>query len=64
MYVLTNSQALPLPGNTGGIYTGDLTYYAPGLGSCGITSSASDMICAISHELYGIVHVYFRGFVE
>ena len=46
-------QNLPLPGNTGGIFTGDLTYYAPGLGSCGITSSAEDMICAISWQLYG-----------
>lgn len=44
---------LPLPGNTGGIFTGDLTYYDPGLGSCGITSSAEDMICAISWQLYG-----------
>ena len=46
-------QNLPLPGDTGGIYSGDLTYYAPGLGSCGITNSDTDMICAISHELYG-----------
>lgn len=44
---------LPLPGNTGGIFSGDLTYYDPGLGSCGITSSSTDMICAISWQLYG-----------
>src|SRR5271170_866571 len=47
------SQNLPLPGNTGGIYSGDLTYYAPGLGACGITSTSQDMICAISHQLFG-----------
>jgi len=45
---------LPLPGDTGGIYSGDLTYYDPGLGSCGITSTENDLICAISWELYGL----------
>jgi hypothetical protein len=55
LYTYT-SQNLPLPGNTGGIFTGDLTYYATGLGSCGITSTDADMICAISHELYGTSH--------
>jgi hypothetical protein len=29
-----------------------LTYYNPGLGSCGITSTDSDMICAVSHVLF------------
>jgi hypothetical protein len=29
-----------------------LTYYNPGLGSCGITSADSDMICAVSHVLF------------
>ena len=52
------SQSLPLPGDTGGIYSGDLTYYAPGLGSCGITSTDKDLICAISHKLYG---TFFRS---
>ncbi len=28
------------------------TYYATGLGSCGITNSDSDFIAAVSHELY------------
>lgn len=32
--------------------TGDLTYYAPGLGACGIVSTETDLICAISHALY------------
>ena len=29
-----------------------MTYYNPGLGACGLTSSASENICAISHVLY------------
>lgn len=29
-------------------YTGDMTYFIPGLGSCGTTSTGSDMIVAIS----------------
>lgn len=29
-------------------YTGDMTYFAPGLGSCGATSTDTDMIVAIS----------------
>lgn len=33
-------------------HSGDGTYYDPGLGSCGKTNSASDMIVAISHSLY------------
>jgi hypothetical protein len=53
--VTNRSQDLPLPDDTGGIYSGDLTYYAPGLGACGVTSTATDMICAISWQLYGNV---------
>ncbi|CAD0111982.1 unnamed protein product [Aureobasidium uvarum] len=33
-------------------HEGDLTYYATGLGSCGITSSDSDMIVAVSHYVF------------
>lgn len=33
-------------------HTGEGTYYEPGLGSCGKTSGASDMIVAISHSMY------------
>lgn len=29
-------------------FTGDMTYYTPGLGSCGITNSGSDPIVALS----------------
>ena len=43
---------LALPTSNGGPYTGDLTYYGPGLGSCGYTNSESDSICAVSHILF------------
>jgi hypothetical protein len=33
-------------------YTGDLTYYDPGLGACGQTSTSHDYICAISFHLF------------
>ncbi|KAF2727732.1 hypothetical protein EJ04DRAFT_594031 [Polyplosphaeria fusca] len=42
---------LPLP-NGAQTYTGDLTYYEPALGSCGITSGDNDAICAISHYTF------------
>ncbi|PLB40701.1 RlpA-like double-psi beta-barrel domain-containing protein [Aspergillus candidus] len=42
---------LPLP-TTNGPYTGDLTYYDPALGSCGIESAATDSICAVSHVIF------------
>ncbi|KAI2642587.1 RlpA-like double-psi beta-barrel-protein domain-containing protein-containing protein [Xylaria nigripes] len=32
--------------------TGDLTYYATGLGACGVTNSESDSIVAISKDLF------------
>lgn len=48
----SGTQNLPLPSNHGGPYTGDLTYYAPGLGACGITSSSSDNIVSISHIVF------------
>ncbi|KAE8372379.1 RlpA-like double-psi beta-barrel-protein domain-containing protein-containing protein [Aspergillus bertholletiae] len=47
-----SKQSLPLPTTNGGPYTGDLTYYDPALGSCGITSSNSDLVCAVSHVLF------------
>ncbi|EED18768.1 riboflavin aldehyde-forming enzyme [Talaromyces stipitatus ATCC 10500] len=54
--VLTNSdQNLPLPTSHGGPYSGDLTYYGPALGACGITSSDSDSICAVSHIIFDAV---------
>ena len=48
----SGTQNLPLPSNHGGPYTGDLTYYQPGLGACGITSSSSQNIVAVSHSLF------------
>ncbi|RDX52071.1 hypothetical protein OH76DRAFT_242576 [Lentinus brumalis] len=35
-----------------GQHVGQGTFYATGLGSCGITNSDSDFIAAVSHELY------------
>ncbi len=49
------TQNLPLPSGHGGPYTGDLTYYQPGLGACGVTSSNSDRIVAISHIVFDAV---------
>ena len=46
---------LPLPTNHGGPYTGDLTYYDPALGACGLTSSSADAIVAVSHLLFDAV---------
>lgn len=45
-------QNLPLPSAHGGPYTGDFTYYEPGLGACGVTSSSSDDIVSISHFVF------------
>lgn len=39
------------PAAAGTSYTGDLTWYDVGLGSCGITSSPSDAIVAVSHVI-------------
>lgn len=47
----SKTQDLPLPSNSQ-TFTGDITYYAPGLGACGITSTSSDAICAVSHIIY------------
>ncbi|RMY51023.1 hypothetical protein D0863_14709 [Hortaea werneckii] len=42
---------LPLPSNAD-TFTGDLTYYQPGLGACGVTSTEDDFIVALSHILF------------
>ena len=47
-----NHQALPLGSQT---YTGDLTYYGPGLGACGVASSDNDDIVSISHFTFDAV---------
>ncbi|CAE6428601.1 unnamed protein product [Rhizoctonia solani] len=38
--------------SSGDSYTGEATFYDPALGSCGITSTNSDLICAVSQLLY------------
>ncbi|TIA60586.1 hypothetical protein D6C77_04050 [Aureobasidium pullulans] len=44
-------QNLPLP-TSSEQHEGDLTYYGTGLGSCGLTSTDSDMIVAVSHYVF------------
>jgi hypothetical protein len=53
----SSTQNLPLPSANGGPYTGDLTYYDPGLGACGITSQNGDSIVAVSHIIFDAVSV-------
>jgi len=36
---------------SGQTYTGDVTYYTPGLGSCGVTNSDSDPIVALAENM-------------
>lgn len=48
------SQNLPLPMNSD-INQGDLTYYSPGLGACGKTSTDGDNICAVSRIIFDAV---------
>jgi hypothetical protein len=47
-------QNLPLPGGTE-VFTGELTYYDPGLGACGIDSGDNDAVVALSHYLFDAV---------
>ncbi|MCJ1354058.1 MAG: hypothetical protein MMC33_004045 [Icmadophila ericetorum] len=51
-----SSQFLPLPSDKQS-FTGDLTYYAPGLGACGVTSTANQDIVSVSHFLFDSVQV-------
>ncbi|MCJ1333233.1 hypothetical protein MMC10_009927 [Thelotrema lepadinum] len=46
-----STQFIPLPSDTRS-FTGDLTYYGPGLGACGVTSSDTDDIVSVSHLLF------------
>ena len=45
----SKAKSLPLGSQQ---YVGDLTYYGPGLGACGETSSDNDMIVSISHIVF------------
>ncbi|KAI1841657.1 hypothetical protein JX265_009328 [Neoarthrinium moseri] len=47
----SGAQSLPLPTNSA-TFTGELTYYAPGLGACGVTSTDEDFIASVSHLLF------------
>lgn len=54
MRVLTihlRTRFIPLP-NGAETYTGDLTYYNPGLGACGIESGDNDAVVAVSHYTF------------
>ena len=42
------------PGAAGTSYTGDITYYTPGMGACGWTSTTSDAIVAISETIFDV----------
>ncbi|ETS80886.1 hypothetical protein PFICI_08415 [Pestalotiopsis fici W106-1] len=46
-----DSSSLPLPSNTA-TFTGDLTFYDPGLGACGVTSTSNDDIVSVSHIIF------------
>ncbi|KAJ3805711.1 RlpA-like double-psi beta-barrel-protein domain-containing protein-containing protein [Lentinula aff. lateritia] len=41
------SEAIPLLPRT--TYTGDVTYYTPGLGACGIVNTSAQLVAAIGH---------------
>ncbi|KAG9247113.1 RlpA-like double-psi beta-barrel-protein domain-containing protein-containing protein [Calycina marina] len=47
----SSSANLPLPSNTA-VFTGDITYYRTGLGACGVTSTDTDSIVAVSHIIF------------
>ena len=49
-----SNENLPLPSNAQN-FTGDLTYYQPGLGACGVISSDKDDIFSISHFVFDAV---------
>lgn len=46
-----NSKNLPLPSNSN-TFSGDLTYYDPGLGACGENSTQDDKIVSLSYLLF------------
>ncbi|PUU72834.1 RlpA-like double-psi beta-barrel-protein domain-containing protein-containing protein [Tuber borchii] len=45
------------PPTSSALQTGDGTYYEPGLGACGISSTSSENIVAISHIIFDAVQV-------
>lgn len=53
---MRRTQDLPLPSGAK-TYTGDLTYYNPGLGACGIDSTDNDAVVAVSHYTFDAMSV-------
>lgn len=60
VYVPSSTSSSAAPSSTapsgdgsayGPTYSGDITYYTPGTGSCGLVNSSSDPIVAISHVI-------------
>ncbi|KAI1802718.1 RlpA-like double-psi beta-barrel-protein domain-containing protein-containing protein [Daldinia bambusicola] len=47
----SKAQNLPLPDNKS-VFTGDLTYYEPALGACGIQSNGGENIVSVSHIIF------------
>ncbi|KAF3071235.1 hypothetical protein GL218_00913 [Daldinia childiae] len=47
----SKTQNLPLPSNKS-VFTGDLTYYEPSLGACGIQSNSGEDIVSVSHIIF------------
>ncbi|KAF8609143.1 hypothetical protein BDV93DRAFT_518002 [Ceratobasidium sp. AG-I] len=48
-------------GSSGGSNTGQATFYATGLGACGITNKDTDYICAVSQLLFDGFEGYTGG---
>jgi hypothetical protein len=46
-----SNRFIPLPSNAQ-TFSGDLTYYGPGLGACGVNSDDSSAIVAVSHFVF------------
>ncbi|KAI0131524.1 RlpA-like double-psi beta-barrel-protein domain-containing protein-containing protein [Daldinia grandis] len=47
----SKAQNLPLPSNKS-VFTGDLTYYEPSLGACGVQSNSDEDIVSVSHIIF------------
>lgn len=45
------------PTPIGAVHTGQLTYFSPAVGACGFTNTETDMVVAVSHELWDKVQV-------
>lgn len=54
LQVHLRAQDLPLP-NGAKVYSGDLTYYDPALGACGIDSTDNDAVVAVSHFTFDAI---------